>query len=193
MINNLTFNTDMFYLTYVTNDNMHFDLIKNCVKDIPNSKKKFGFGLEREYLLVEEKYYEKTIDIVADRLNYSDFNDIYWANVNGILFPSGCYQIAVAGIDNMKNISIKTKEDIVKYFNTINDKLNIKSYTIYDNVLGKYCIGLYGDNYQELTNRFNEFVLENGIGPFNKIEKTSRYGKLELVDYPLPNKRLILK
>lgn len=191
MICHLAVNPELYALTFATNDNMHFDLIKNCVRHIPNSKKKVVFNNNQEHLYVYNEYYEQVIDKVSDFLKNNGLEtDVYWANKSGILFPCGYYQIAVGSIKNKETSVIgELPFNIKEYFKKVSDCLKTQVYLPYDYFTKMYCIGLKGIDYEDLLLNFNSFVLENGVEPFEKIEVVSRYGKLEQKNYPVFAKR----
>lgn len=191
MIHNLMVNPELYVLTFVTSDNMCFDLIKNCVKHIPNSKKKQIFSDNNDYMYVNHEYYQPVIDNVKDflKMNASESN-VYWANINGILFPCGYCQVAIATTNNKKsNEDEKLLSDIKNYFEKMGSFLKTEVCYPYDYFTKMYCIGLKGTNYEKLLLEFNDFILENGTGPFEKLELVTSYGKLEQRNYPIYTKR----
>ena len=191
MIEHLVVNPELYALTFVTNDNMRFDLIKNCVKYIPNSKKKCFFSDNNDFLCVDREYYQQVINEGRECLkNSGSEENVYWANINGILFPCGFYQVGVAKTNNKKSDKDKNvSSDIKEYFEKMSSFLKTEVWYPYDYFTKTYCVALKGTNYEKLCLDFNRFILENGTGPFKKIEAVSSYGQLEQKNYPIYTKR----
>lgn len=188
MINNLLINSDLYALTFATSNNMKFEMIKSNIDSIPKSKLSFTCFNDQDAIIVDKKFYKQTIDEGLKFLRYNNLEeDVYWFNVNGLEIPCGYYQIA-AGTSIIKN-NKKMPDEIKKYFEILRDYLETDICYSYDYITKKYIICLKDNNYVRIVLKFNKFVLENGIGPFEKIEVTSRYGKLEQRDYPMLSKR----
>ncbi len=177
MINNFIVNSELYTLAFTTSDNMHFDLIRNCIKGIiPSSKQRFTYSDRQDTLLVFDKYYEQTIDTVTSFMKgINKEQDVYWVSKKGIKIPCGYYQVALANINPEKT---NLDEEVEQYAKTINDSLLTNSSISFDSFTRTYSISLYKDSYNAALQDFSNFVLEKGIGPFKNLQVTSRYGEL---------------
>lgn len=188
MINHLVVNPDLYDLTFMTDDNMKFEMIKANIKSVPKSKMKTSFINGKGTLIVDKEFYEQTIDEGMSFLKQNNLgDDVYWVNKNGLVLPCGFYQVAVASGLESKNTDIRY--NVIDFFEKMVEETGIYLSSKYDYLLKTYSISLKGYDYEHLVLKFNEFILENGIYPFEKIEVTSRYGKLEQREYPILTKR----
>lgn len=184
MANYLMVNPELYALTFTTSDNIRFDLIKNSVKNIPNSKKRYIFSNNQNKLYVHKEYYEQTINNGLEFLAQNNLeSDVFWLNKNDILIPCGYYQVAIATpiTENNKETPIEIKT----YFETIEEKTQKEVYYSYNFLSQTYNICLKGNRYEDLLLSFNNFVLENGTGPFKTIESISYYGITEQRKFPI--------
>lgn len=188
MINHLIVNPDLYALTFSTDDDIKFEMIKTNIKSVPKSKMKTSFVNGKGTLIVDKEYYEGVIDEGMEFIRQNNLDDgVCWVNKNGLVLPCGFCQVAVArGLEN-KDTDIKY--DVIDFFGKMVEKTGVYFSSKYDHLLKTYNISLKGYDYEYLVLKFNEFILENGTYPFEKIELTSRYGKLEQRDYPILSKR----
>lgn len=188
MIKHLAVNPDTYVLTFTTTNNMRFQLIKNSVKNIPDSKKKIVFNNGKDNLFVDKDYYEEAIDSGLDFLRQNNSEEeVEWLNKSGVLVPCGYYQVGFA--TPIKKDEKKISEEIDSYNEKIFGALGVDIYSSYNYLANAYNICLYGEYYDKLVLDFNEFVSENGLGPYEKIEVVSRYGGLERREYPIQKLR----
>jgi len=194
MYKNLIINPELYVLTFATQDNTKFEQINNFIKEkIKEYKIKKVFNNNQDKLYVFRENYEQVITLVSDYLkNITNEEQVYWSNVNGILLPCGYYQVAIASPKVKKSLimdDINHNIELKKYYDKMCQYLQTTVYFAYDYYKDTTIISLKDDSYESSLLKFNEFVKENGTGPFECINTSTRYGKIEQTKYPILSKK----
>ena len=188
MIRNLMIDSGIYTPVFSTYDNLKLEVLKANIQVLPKSKMRVMSNNNKEILMVYRDFYEQVINEGTRFLNTSNLEtDVYWINRIGNEIPCGYYHVANA-TTLCNNRFYELPKDVEEYLEDMN-KTEEHCWCSYDYFNKKYNICLKNSNYIKSVIEFNEFVLENGLGPFEKIQLVSRYGSLEKKLYPMLTKR----
>ena len=184
MIKKIVINPELYALTFTSIDSDKIEIIRDNLLDVSISKIKIITYNNSSALVVDKDLYENVIDqgirIIRDDNLYDGVN---WVTKNNVVVPCGYYHVASS---KLKDDDFTSYDLAFDYLKDIKIETGCDVFYNFDRLLKQYNICLKNYDYDELVTRFNKYILDKGLGPFEEFNLVSRYGKY------INNKNLVL-